>query len=372
MSTEVGNDQEDRDAIPVKCRSAAQAGPSPLSSALELSEVAQRLGVASAWFATEDLQRLAEIANQSAASMWGHPGLREEITAQVAASPDLWSLGDLALEQVAPDLRSLTAALFEGNSAIREFLETLTRAGPAGSRVTQMVSAITDIAGRAAEFSRLSADSNLAWSVGEALSGLDLAAQRIPSTTAPDVLRFEAASQATYGVLRGAELLDAPQENAPVERDDPHLEGRERLRAALSRVDPALLRKLDGALHALAVPGPDTTSQAANSLVECIDWTLRTLAANDRVLEWHHDEGGAPADLDADGKPTRALRVRFVARDHPDTRAVAYWADALVKQVGLLQKYKHGMGVSGRSEAVVESMAMSVEGSLAFLLLSSD
>ncbi|MEV4512557.1 hypothetical protein AB0K00_26760 [Dactylosporangium sp. NPDC049525] len=113
------------------------------------------------------------------------------------------------------------------------------------------------------------------------------------------------------------------------------------LLAWLEELDPKLPRKYKGAWHAVSQRGPDWISQAANSGVEALDWSLRSLAPPDRVLEWQASVGNYAKEI-VNGKPTRALKVRFIAHDRG---LPASSVDLMVKAVngtlGDLQKLKH-------------------------------
>lgn len=64
----------------------------------------------------------------------------------------------------------------------------------------------------------------------------------------------------------------------------------------------------------IGLRGPDWLSQAANSAVELMDWTLRVLAPDDLVLRWREAQGMYLGEIGDNGKPHRSLRIRYVAQ----------------------------------------------------------
>lgn len=107
-------------------------------------------------------------------------------------------------------------------------------------------------------------------------------------------------------------------------------------------------------------------SQAANSLVELIDWTLRLAAPESAVLTWHSDEG-RPVDEPHEGRPTRSLRIRFVVRARPDAMAAEMYVSSLRELMKLLQGHKHGKDEQGL--VPLARLMPTVEAFLSFLLL---
>src|SRR5262249_36948604 len=99
---------------------------------------------------------------------------------------------------------------------------------------------------------------------------------------------------------------------------------------------------LNGAWHTLVSDGPAAASQAAHSGVEVLDWTLRELAPEAEVLAWRQGVGVRKDDLDAKGKPTRALKTRYIVRNYGlDSDGVAMVVGAVTSVMGELQKEKH-------------------------------
>lgn len=145
-------------------------------------------------------------------------------------------------------------------------------------------------------------------------------------------------------------------------------EHRAQLRAALEVLEPRLLERWDGAWATLAAGSPNAASQAAHSIQELIDWTLRLAAPDDRVLEWHRSEGRPDAEV-IDGRPTRGLRVRFLLGARADDAAGKLFLGGLTKTVSALQQAKHGLeGPAG--PIVIRSVLLNTESFLGFVLLS--
>jgi len=85
-------------------------------------------------------------------------------------------------------------------------------------------------------------------------------------------------------------------------------------------------------------------SQAANSLIEVIDWFLRLAAPEADVLTWHGESQRPTSDLTEDGRPTRALRVSYVLlRAKRDPNPARRFTLGLLDILGFLQGAKHGL-----------------------------
>ena len=137
------------------------------------------------------------------------------------------------------------------------------------------------------------------------------------------------------------------------------------LRDLLAELDPALPDKLDGAWERVSRPGPDAAAQAANSLMELVDWALRLAAPSDDVLAWVYQEGKA-SEL-ADGKPTRVLRLKYLIRNRPGEANIArLYQRALSDLVTAVQSVKHSVG--GKEVEAVMSLVPTAEGLLFFAL----
>ncbi|GIL29149.1 hypothetical protein [Actinocatenispora comari] len=113
----------------------------------------------------------------------------------------------------------------------------------------------------------------------------------------------------------------------------------------LAEVDQRVREHYDGIWDAMTHRGPAWPSAAAHHAVEVLDGTLRALAPHDAVLAWR---GGWPAttprkaaDLH-EGRPTRALRVRYIAEQRGvPASTVDYLASSLRSSMLMLQGVKH-------------------------------
>lgn len=202
----------------------------------------------------------------------------------------------------------------------------------------------------------------------------------VVARTTPDVpgtgstWRLLEAGRTTLGVSATGLLLnptdDEWDDDLLDEGDDELITGpaeaRARLREELSRLDPRLVNRLDGAWERAGRHGPDAVSQAANSLVELLDWTLRLAAPDARVLAWHSEEGRPGNEL-RNGRPTRALRVWYIVRERPDAPAAEMYVKGIGELMNLLQGHKHGGGA--QQLAALARLVPTVEAYLSFLLL---
>lgn len=139
------------------------------------------------------------------------------------------------------------------------------------------------------------------------------------------------------------------------------------LRDRLAELNPYLRVRLDGAWERINRGGPDGASQAANSLMELVDWTLRLLAPDNEVLAWHAADNRPAKELH-DGRPTRPARVSFVVRNSPEKNSsLSLYLKAVQELAKLIQDSKHPIEV-GRARALAP-IALTVEGVLHFLLV---
>jgi Predicted pPIWI-associating nuclease len=190
----------------------------------------------------------------------------------------------------------------------------------------------------------------------------------------PDAKRFlplEAFGRGTVGVTSAVTALLPELDDIATDVDDERaLLGpasfAEALRESLGSLDPRLPRRLDGAWERVSRRGPDAASQAAHSLMETIDWTLRLAAPTSTVLAWHAAEGRPDKELH-NGKPTRPLRVEFLLRGRPgEAGAARLHLRALSNLVSVIESHKHSA-----DEADIEAVARlipTVEGLLIFVL----
>ncbi len=183
------------------------------------------------------------------------------------------------------------------------------------------------------------------------------------------LLPLEAFGRGTVGVTSAVTAL-LPDLDGIATNDDRALLGpasfAEALRESLGSLDRGLPRRLEGAWERVSRRGPDAASQAAHSLMETIDWTLRLAAPERTVLAWHATEGRPGEEL-CNGRPTRALRVAWLLRRRPgEADAARLHLRALNDLVSAIQSYKHSA-----DEADIEAVARlipTVEGLLIFVL----
>lgn len=185
-----------------------------------------------------------------------------------------------------------------------------------------------------------------------------------PESVRPDrAIQF--ASEAALTVASGGLVLAGSSEGTDV-LDTLVSDSRAELIARLDEVCPGVSEQLLGAWERLDKPGPAAVSQAADSIVELVDRTLRALAPKDEVLRWHTSESRSQDELH-NGGPTRRLRVIYIFRSsgHPDRAARA--ADHLIGLCSLAQGEKHaGYGTAGL--ASLRLTLAGVEGALSLLL----
>jgi hypothetical protein len=170
----------------------------------------------------------------------------------------------------------------------------------------------------------------------------------LPSAlNAPDLFQVQAAARGTLGITASSAILlggDEAVETAE-EWELAPAEMRERMRDGLRRISPHLVARLDGAWDAVTHAGPDSVSQAANSAIEVIDWTLR-LGCDDAGLEsWVAGQSKPSVYRDNSGRPTREAKIRYLLRgsdfEAEFVAATARNLDALRRE---LQKLKHTNG----------------------------
>ncbi len=166
----------------------------------------------------------------------------------------------------------------------------------------------------------------------------------------PRAARLVALGGSTLEVVKiGNELGTADDDPATSDSDERWRDGREHLTDDLAVwlvvACPKAVPKLKGAWHALTSDGPDAASQAANSGVETLDWTLRTIAPDEAVLAWREGIGKYEDEVEAkNGKPHRRLRVRYIVRDYGlDSDGVAMITMMVTKCLNELQGIKHGV-----------------------------
>jgi hypothetical protein len=190
----------------------------------------------------------------------------------------------------------------------------------------------------------------------------------------PDAKRFlplEAFGRGTLGVTSAVTALLPELDDIATDLDDDQaflgpVSFAEGLRKSLGSLDQRLPRRLDGAWERVSRRGPDAASQAAHSLMEAIDWTLRLAAPESAVLAWHAAEARPDKELH-NGKPTRALRVEWLLRGRPgEADAARLHLRALDDLVRVIQAHKHSADEA--DIAVVARLILTVEGLLIFVL----
>jgi len=141
---------------------------------------------------------------------------------------------------------------------------------------------------------------------------------------------------------------------------------RTQFRACIARLSSSVVARWEGAWERSQRPGPDAASQAAHSLMELIDWSLRIAAPDDEVLAWHTAESRPMGELSR-GRPSRGLRLHFLVRDR---KADAEGAEILIKSllalVNLLQEKKHAQGDNER--VAIQRLIPGIEAILYFVL----
>jgi hypothetical protein len=189
-----------------------------------------------------------------------------------------------------------------------------------------------------------------------------------------DLYGAQAAARGVLGVAATSAILLGDDDAIEVaeEWELAPAETRVRMRAGLARIAPRLLVRLDGAWDAVVHAGPDSASQAANSAIEALDWTLRLAceAAGGAagVEAWILEQPKPSQHRDDNGYPTRAAKIRYLLRESEyEADFVAAIANNLNALRGELQKLKHTHGVHGVD--AVERLLPSVE---AVLLLIVD
>lgn len=77
--------------------------------------------------------------------------------------------------------------------------------------------------------------------------------------------------------------------------------------------------------------------------MEAVEWTLRLLSPDDKVLAWHKAKGRHTSELH-NGRATRALRIRYAVRSNPEKRTAANSYVSCIQQlVNVIQSPKHSV-----------------------------
>ncbi len=183
--------------------------------------------------------------------------------------------------------------------------------------------------------------------------------------------RLFAAGLATRDATLAVEVILEPDEEVevPAGWTDGPTQVREQLRARLAAIDPKVLTKWDGAWERLWAPGPDAASQAAGSVVELIDWTLRRAAPDKVVLRWHSDGKRPVHELDDKGRPTRGLRIKYLmaSRNPRLVKAASHLSEGTIALLAEMQGGKHGLEFDDLE--AVKFTLYAVEGALGLIFL---
>jgi hypothetical protein len=185
-----------------------------------------------------------------------------------------------------------------------------------------------------------------------------------------DLLHVQAAGRGVLGVAASSAILLGEDDAVEVaeEWELAPAEMREQMRDELRQLSPRLVVRLDGAWNAVTHAGPDAVSQAANSAIELIDWTLRAACDDGEVHGWVASQATPDEFLDQHGRPTRQAKIRYLLAERDLEAdfvvATARNLNALRMQ---LQKFKHTQGE--HDVAAVARLLPTVE-SVLYLILS--
>lgn len=153
----------------------------------------------------------------------------------------------------------------------------------------------------------------------------------------------------------------------------PWIEGprpaREELMRRLEEIDHELPDLLAGAWEEVGRAGPGAVVKLTSCAAEVVERVLRALAPNDEVLEWHRRAARPKSDLDENGRPTYAARVRYVLEGKREQRLVVAQVDAVVGQVAPLRSlFQGGKHASAGSITSFRTHLVSLEALLLQLL----
>lgn len=207
-------------------------------------------------------------------------------------------------------------------------------------------------------------------SMGIGVRGWDEATRAIGAATIEQRAEpLRALGRGTLGIAAaGIALSEGAEETDTTEAEELLSPGTvaAQLRARLAELDPSLSDRLDGAWERVSRAGPDAASQAAHSIMETVDGALRCAAPDAEVMPWCH-ETDRVAELN-EGRPTRALRVKYLLRGRPgEAKAARLHLRALSDLVNVIQDLKHSSG--DKDLVAVARLIPTVEGLLVFVLL---
>ena len=136
----------------------------------------------------------------------------------------------------------------------------------------------------------------------------------------------------------------------------------------LRELDEMLPGKLEGAWERVTRLGPDAASQAANSLIELLDWSLRRATDGVDLAAWHADnQRPSSEEKRSEGRATRSLKVRYLCRDDSSCDIVDAFVHIIGEAYGSLQGVKH----KGRAvePIVIQRLIPTVEAVLTFVFV---
>lgn len=246
-------------------------------------------------------------------------------------------------------------APFEVSSTMRDILGL----SSAVASISSMRPAVTEF------------DSGIAVIASRALDSWRVYIDSFPSVSAPnDLFPIQAASRSVLGVTAATSILLGSDDVVEIaeEWELAPAEMREQMRAGLTRISPLLVTRLDGAWNAVTRRGPHSASQAAHSLVELIDWTLR-LGCDATELEAWIAAQSDPSKYRHRDSPTREAKVRFLLHGREcDADFIDATVTNLVSLQNKLQGYKHKE--ADRDASAVARLLPTVEGILTLLVVS--
>jgi hypothetical protein len=168
-----------------------------------------------------------------------------------------------------------------------------------------------------------------------------------PTPVGSDLLRAQAAGRGALGVVASSAILLGDDEAVEIakEWELAPAQMRTRMREGLAEISPRLVVRLDGAWDAVVHAGPDSVSQAANSAIEVIDWTLRLGCDAEELRAWVDAQLRPAFYRDNNGRPTREAKIRYLLRGRGlEADFVAATARNLGALHRELQKLKHTHG----------------------------
>jgi hypothetical protein len=269
-------------------------------------------GIGEVLSAQFDVSRVARQAldAQSAFS----PALLDALSVQVALSPYI-------RESLAPELRVAPA--------LQRFLKEVDQSS---AQIAAQIAELDSLP--PSVLNRRVTQSARGWRLGTQPQSL------IHSASDPELLydlgnSVQSVNSATYAVQANDEPQGEPWLVARSAETDFLLDW-------LESISPKLPTKYKGAWSAASHRGPDWISQAANSGVELLDWTLRTLAPDKVAIEWRSGLNLYANEVGENGRPHRSLRVRYIAAQRSIPSSTV---DLIVKAVsgvlGDLKKLKY-------------------------------